>query len=111
MDYGPALSAPVSQAFASLSNKDFPGYATGQVIPRTMKQHLAWLGDNNKETEVVSPLSTIEQAVVNAMNRSGSGEITIKIPIYLDGKKITEAVVNYGKIQQMSTGNNIFNLE
>lgn len=111
LDYGPALSAPVSQAFASLSNKDFPGYATGQVIPRTMKQHLAWLGDNNKETEVVSPLSTIEQAVVNAMNRSGSGEITIKIPIYLDGKKITEAVVNYGKIQQMSTGNNIFNLE
>lgn len=111
LDYGPALSAPVSQAFASLSNKDFPGYATGQVIPRTMKQHLAWLGDNNKETEVVSPLSTIEQAVVNAMNRSGSGEITIKIPIYLDGKKITEAVVNYGKMQQMSTGNNIFNLE
>lgn len=41
---------------------EFPGYATGQVIPTSMKKHLAWLGDNPRETEVVSPLSTIKQA-------------------------------------------------
>lgn len=49
-------------AMAALSNAEFPGYATGQVIPTNMKKHLAWLGDNNHETEVVSPLSTMKQA-------------------------------------------------
>ncbi|MDE5699160.1 MAG: hypothetical protein K2I96_17430 [Lachnospiraceae bacterium] len=47
---------------AALSKMEFPGYATGQVIPASMKKHLAWLGDNNHETEVVSPLSTMKQA-------------------------------------------------
>jgi len=50
---------------------DFPAYATGQVIPRTMKQHLAILGDNKQETEVVSPLSTMKQAFVEAMTEVG----------------------------------------
>ncbi len=68
-------------AIAALSNAEIPAYATGQVIPRTMKQHLAILGDNTQETEVVSPLSTMKQAFVEAMaevgmtggNRDGSG--------------------------------------
>lgn len=47
---------------AALSKMEFPGYATGQVIPTSMKKHLAWLGDNKHETEVVSPLSTMKQA-------------------------------------------------
>lgn len=50
-------------AYASLASMDIPAYATGQVIPRSMKQHLAILGDNNRETEVVSPLSTLKQAL------------------------------------------------
>ncbi len=79
-------------AIAALSNAEIPGYATGQVIPRTMKQHLAVLGDNNRETEVVSPLSTIEQAVVNAMAKvngsignNGGGSVTIEIPVTISG--------------------------
>lgn len=47
---------------ASLQNVELPAYATGQVIPRTMKRHLAILGDNDSETEIVSPLSTMKQA-------------------------------------------------
>ncbi len=102
-----------SQVLSDLSDIDIPGYATGQVIPRTMKKHLAYLGDNNRETEVVSPLSTIEQAVENVMAKinfaGGSGqELVIRVPVILDGKQITEIVVNNGKIQQMSTGNNPF---
>ncbi len=49
-------------AYASLASMEIPAYATGQVIPRSMKQHLAILGDNSRETEIVSPLSTIKQA-------------------------------------------------
>lgn len=64
----------VHPAIEKLNNMPIPGYATGQVIPRTMQKHLAWLGDNARETEVVSPLSTIEQAVVNAMSKvNGNG--------------------------------------
>lgn len=61
----------VHPAIAKLSNVEIPGYATGQVIPRTMKQHLAMLGDNNQETEVVSPLSTMKQAFKEAMTEIG----------------------------------------
>lgn len=61
------MSAPsfytAEAAIATLDKVEIPAYATGQVIPRTMKQHLAILGDNNKETEIVSPLSTIKQAL------------------------------------------------
>lgn len=46
-----------------LNNMPISGYAMGQVIPRTMQKHLAWLGDNPRETEVVSPLSIIRQAL------------------------------------------------
>ena len=77
-----------------------------------MKRHLAILGDNNRETEVVSPLSTIEQAVENVLSRNGGPgqEINIRIPVIIDGKQITEIVLNNGKIRQMSTGNNPFML-
>lgn len=60
-----------STMVSSLQNVEFPGYATGQVIPRSMKQHLAILGDNNKETEVVSPISTLKQAMMESMTEAG----------------------------------------
>ena len=41
----------------------------------------------------------------------GTGkEITIRVPVYLDGKQIYEAVIKQGKVQQMSTGSNGFML-
>lgn len=88
-----------------------PYLAQGTVVPPN-KEFLAMLGDNKREPEIVSPLSTIEQAVKNAMSQMGGGqkEIVIKVPIYLDGKQITEVVVKHGKLQQASTGNNIFAL-
>lgn len=87
-----------------------PYLAQGTVVPPN-REFMAVLGDNKREPEVVSPLSTIEQAVENAMRRNGGNqEIVIKVPIYLDGKQITEVVVKHGKIQQMSSGKNIFAL-
>lgn len=99
-----------SQTVAALSNFDIPGYATGQVIPRTMKQHLAVLGDNSEETEVVSPLSTMKQALKEAMAEMGGigGSGNIKVQVLLDKKVVGETMVSYGKIQQMSTGSNPF---
>ena len=85
------VQIPVSPVVAALSNVEIPAYATGQVIPRTMKQHLALLGDNTQETEVVSPLSTMKQALVEALVEAGvvggsneGGDIVINI----DGREV-----------------------
>lgn len=103
-------------AIEKLNNMPIPGYATGQVIPRTMQKHLAWLGDNPRETEVVSPLSTIKQALREEALSLGLGgfggrigdDRPIVIKQYLDGQQIMETVIRNGKIQQMSSGDNPF---
>lgn len=104
-----------SPAVAALSNFDIPGYATGQVIPRTMKKHLAILGDNPTETEVVSPLSTIEQAVINAMAKvngsaNNSGGNTYNVRAIANGGVLFEMMIEEGKARLMSTGRNPFDL-
>lgn len=60
---------------------DVPGLASGSVIPPN-REFLAVLGDNKTEAEVVSPLSTIEQAVENVLSRKGGGGETTLV---LDG--------------------------
>lgn len=89
----------LNSTVAALSNVDFPAYATGQVIPRTMKQHLAILGDNSRDTEVVSPLSTMKQAVKEAIAEigggNGDGKITINNIVTLDGRVVFESTQDY----------------
>lgn len=109
------MTPPIYQnpTFAALSTTPIPKLATGAVIPAN-KEFLAVLGDQKHGTNIESPLSTIEQAVenvmakINASGATGGKEITIKVPIYLDRKVIYEAVINQGKINQMSSGNNDF---
>lgn len=97
----------------SLSRIPIPHLAQGTVVPPN-KEFMAVLGDNKREPEVVSPISTIEQAVKNAMSEMGGGfrekEITIRIPVYIGNKQVYEAVVDYGKIRQAATGKNDFML-
>lgn len=57
-----------SFGLSKISHVEVPKLAQGTVIPPNMSQFLAVLGDNKKETEVVSPLSTIEQALRNVMS-------------------------------------------
>ena len=69
------------------------GLAEGTVVPPN-KEFLAMLGDNKNEPEVVSPLSTMKQAMMEAMREAGfSGELTINT--YLDGRKIAENTSKY----------------
>lgn len=88
-----------------------PYLATGTVVPPN-KEFLAVLGDNTREHEVVSPLSTIEQAVRNVMSETGGfakgGNITVQV--VLEKKVLGQATVDWAKIQQMSTGKNPYEL-
>lgn len=54
-----------------------PKLATGTVVPSNNGEFLAMLGDNKRETEVVSPLSTMKQALIEALAESGQN-ITIR---------------------------------
>lgn len=91
----------------SIPKINIPKYATGQVIPTSMSEHLAILGDNKHETEVVSPLSTMKQALSEVLSMQGSGS-PIVVQVMLDSKVVAESVVNQGKLRQASTGQNMF---
>lgn len=60
-----------------------PYLAQGTVVPANYGNFLAMLGDNKRETEVVSPLSTIKKAVREALNGCGNDQKEIVINTYL----------------------------
>ena len=69
-----------------------PRLAEGTVIPANYGEFAAILGDNRREAEVVSPVSAIEQALENVMDRRGfsqsaDGDIVIQI----DGREVFRA--------------------
>ena len=95
----------------SISVPQIPYLAQGTVVPPN-REFMAVLGDNKREPEVVSPISTMKQAVKEAMleMRGNGNNGTIVIKQYLDSKQVYEAVIKNGKVRQMATGNNEFML-
>lgn len=77
----------------SIDVPQIPYLAQGTVVPANYGNFLAVLGDNKRETEVVSPLSTIEQAVANAMRKNSTGNGEIHIHVDLDGREIGRVAV------------------
>ena len=76
----------------SISIPQIPHLATGTVVPANYGEFAAIMGDNKREPEVVSPMSTIEQAVENVLNRRGitsssDGDIVVEI----DGREVFRA--------------------
>lgn len=66
----------------SLGN--IPGLAQGTVIPPSMNEFIARLGDNNTDTEIVSPLETMKQAFMEALSEAGmTGGADVNV--YLQG--------------------------
>lgn len=96
-DFLPAIDVP-----------QIPKLAAGAVIPPN-KEFLAVLGDQKHGTNIEAPLSTIEQAVMNAIRTNGGtgfgGEdITLNIRVDLDGREVFRNVQKYDKEQFSSTG-------
>ena len=63
----------------NLATVSIPRLATGTVVPRSAGEFAAILGDNNRETEVVSPLSTMKQAFMEALDSRGGQEVNVYI--------------------------------
>ena len=92
----------------SLDN--YPAFATGGVVPPN-NPFLAVLGDNRTETEVVSPLSTIEEAVTRAMSGQRQSGVSTSRPLVvnliMDGQKLARAAVPYLDAETTRAGVNI----
>lgn len=82
-----------------------PKLATGTVVPSNYGEFLAILGDNKRETEVVSPLSTIKQALRETFSELGGmgNNGPTHVHIHLNGKEIHEEVVRVENEQYGNT--------
>lgn len=73
-----------------------PKLAQGTVVPANYGEFLAVLGDNKRETEIVSPLSTIEKAVMNAMEKSGGNfpkEIVLNVYLSKNSSAFSREII------------------
>lgn len=93
---------------SEISVPQIPKLATGTVVPANYGEFMAILGDNKRETEIVSPLSTIKQAVAEVLAANGGtgGELVIDNHIHLSDKEIHRSVVKVNKQQIRKTGRN-----
>ena len=82
-----------------------PHLAVGTVVPANFGKFPAILGDNTREPEVVSPVSTIEQAVENVLKRTGFfGDGNIEINLNVDGKVLYSVIVNQDQMEKKRHG-------
>lgn len=106
----PGVTDGVSVGFniPNLGNISIPRLATGTVVPPGMSQFLAVLGDNNKETEVVSPLSTMKEALMEAIMEMGGIGQNGDIVINIDGKEVFRVVRDQNREYKKMTGQSAF---
>lgn len=74
-----------------------PYLAQGTVIPANYGNFLAMLGDNKREAEVVSPISTMKQAMLEALAEAGGNgpkEITLYTYLYPNSAAYHREVIN-----------------
>lgn len=83
-----------------------PYLAQGTVVPRRAGEFAAILGDNNKEPEVVSPLSTIEKAVENVIGRNGNKGGGYQFTAVLGRRVLFEEFIEEAKLIKKTTGKN-----
>lgn len=84
-----------------------PRLATGGVVPRS-HEFAAILGDNKQETEVVSPLSTMRQAMLEALEEAGGiGGGTIELVVNLDGRTVARNTVKHINSMTRSAGKSV----
>lgn len=76
---GYSRTAYPTSAYSAIPYR-MPRLATGTVVPPRAGEFAAILGDNKREPEVVSPLSTMKQALKEALFESGmDGKLTVEM--------------------------------
>lgn len=97
-----------TEALPNIEQYKIPALATGTVVPPN-REFLATLGDNKKEPEIVSPISTMKQAFVDALKESGfsnenQGGRPIYIDMYIGQQKFARAVYEANNQERQRVG-------
>lgn len=82
-------------------NFGIPGLATGTVVSPG-REFLARLGDNTREQEIVSPISTMKQAFSEALREYGGD--TREAILQLDGETFARLINPYSKAENNRLG-------
>lgn len=97
----------------TLSRVSIPRLAQGAVIPPNAP-FMAMLGDQKQGTNIEAPLSTIQEALYNALvqagltNRGQQSNNNQDIVVQIDGREIARAVRREDNIFKKSTGQSMF---
>ena len=94
----------------TITAPQIPYLAKGTVVPRNAGEFAAILGDNKRETEVVSPLSTMKQAMMEALRESGNngGSSPQYIVLNIDGNEFIRWLRDQNGQYRNRTGFGIF---
>lgn len=97
-------------AIPTMTAPQIPYLAKGTVVPRNAGEFAAVLGDNKRETEVVSPLSTMKQAMMDALRESGNngGSSPQYIVLNIDGNEFIRWLRDQNGQYRNRTGFGIF---
>lgn len=94
----------------TMTAPQIPYLAKGTVVPRNAGEFAAILGDNKRETEVVSPLSTMKQAMMDALREFGNngGSSPQYIVLNIDGNEFIRWLRDQNGQYRNRTGFGIF---
>lgn len=95
-----AYSIPVMASYK------MPRLATGTVVPPRAGEFAAILGDNNVDTEIVSPVPAMKQAFKEAIAEMGGigGNQTLRADLIVDGTKFAQLVYKYNNKERQRVG-------
>lgn len=86
-----------------ISKVSIPRLATGAVIPAN-KEFLAVLGDQKHGRNLEAPEDLIRKIVQEESGGSGTKEITVRVPVEIDGKVLFELIRKLDLERFESTG-------
>ena len=94
----------------TITAPQIPYLAKGTVVPRNAGEFAAILGDNKREAEVVSPLSTMKQAMMDALRESGNNSVSSPqyITLNIDGHEFIRWLRDQNGQYRNRTGFGIF---
>lgn len=101
MDSG-SISSRMSRYSAMPKTFSIPHLATGSVVSPN-NPFMAVLGDNKSEEEVVSPLSTMKQALQEVLDNTGSNR-NITVVLEMDGIEFARAVYKANNQEKQRVG-------
>ena len=104
--YGGRSIGPVSAYAIPVSTYRMPRLATGTVVPPRAGEFAAILGDNNRDTEIVSPVPAMKQAFKEAIEEMGGigGNQTPKADLIVDGTKFGQLVYRFNNKEKQRVG-------